>query len=102
MPIYRDSAQEGEIISNERIVEEFLLGHKIKERVKGKADHGNICPVLVLRKNDHRPMIRKSPLRLGLNPVKNGENPLSNLSGHGIDERVSSHHTNLINYQKGL
>jgi hypothetical protein len=93
LTIHRDASQEEKIISDQGIFEELSLSHKVKERGKGDADDGDIGPVLVLGKNDHRPLIRKNFLSLGFDAIKNGKNQLSNSSGHTIDKGVSSHHS---------
>jgi len=76
---------------NQRIFEEFFLGHKVKQGLEGEADDGNISPVLMLGKNDSGPRIRKSLSPIGLDLIKNGENQSGNPSGQEVDERVSSH-----------
>jgi hypothetical protein len=89
--IHRDASQEEKVISNEGIFEEFLLGHKVKQRFERKADNWDICPVLVLGKDNHRPVIGKRLLPLNLHPIKKGENHLGQPFGEGIDKGVSFH-----------
>jgi hypothetical protein len=70
LTIHRDASQEEEVISDQRICEKLLLGHKVKEWDKGNADDGNISPVLVLGENNQGPLIRKNLFSLGLNEIK--------------------------------
>jgi hypothetical protein len=53
-------------MTNERIPEEFSLGHKIEQRPEGKADDGDIRPVLMLGQNDRGAVTRKNLLPLYL------------------------------------
>ena len=89
LPIDRDSTQEGKVMSNQRISEEFLLGHKIEQWLKSDTDHGDIRPVLMFRKDDDRTMIRENSLLLNFNSVKNGKYPLGNFFCRRIDKGVS-------------
>jgi hypothetical protein len=73
-PIHGDATQKRKVISDQGIVEELFLGHKVKKRFERKADNGNIGPVLMFGKDDDRPMISKSLLPLDFNPIKNGQN----------------------------
>jgi hypothetical protein len=80
-PVYRDTAQEGKVISNQRIFKEFPLGHKVKQWLEGETDDRNICPVLVLRENDDRSVKRGNLFLFRFNPIKDGKNQLSNPLG---------------------
>jgi hypothetical protein len=91
LSVHRDATQEEKVISNKRIFEEFSLSHKIKQRVKGKAHHGDIGPVLMLGQDDHRPVIRNNTFPFCLNPIKKGENQLGNPFGHAVDEGIPVH-----------
>ena len=81
---------------NQRIFEEFFLGHKVKHGLEGEADDGNISPVLVLGKNDSGPVIRKSLSPIGFDLIKNGENQSGNPSGQKINNRTPSHHRSIV------
>jgi hypothetical protein len=76
---------------NERIFEELPLGHKVEQRPERKADDRDIHPILMLRENDRRPVIRKSFLPLDLKVIKDGEDHLGRSFGEGIDKEVSFH-----------
>jgi hypothetical protein len=90
-PIHREAAQKEEIVSNQWVFEEFLLGHKVEEWLEGKTDDWDIGPVLMLGENDHRPVIRKRRFPLCLDLIKNGESALGDLFGCGVDKGVPSH-----------
>jgi hypothetical protein len=89
--IHRDAACQEEVISNQGIFEEFLLGHKVKQRFERKADNRDIRPVLVFGQNNHGPAIRKSLLPFDLNLIENGENQAGHSFRDGIDKGVSFH-----------
>jgi hypothetical protein len=89
--IHREAAQKEEVVSNQRVFEEFLLGHKVEEWLEGKADDRDIGPVLMLGENDHRSMIRKRCFPLCLDPIKNGEDTLGHLFGCGVDKGIPFH-----------
>jgi hypothetical protein len=91
-PIHRKASQKGEVISNQGIFEEFLLGHKVKQWIEGKADDRYIGPVLMFGENDHRSIIGEVGFPLGLDPIKNREDPSGNPSGRRIDKQIPSHH----------
>jgi len=93
LPVHREAADKGEVFSNQRILEEFLLGHKVKQRLEGETDDRDIGPVLMLGKNDHRSMIRKRRSLLSLDPIKNGKKQSGGTFGYRIDDRVSSLHS---------
>jgi hypothetical protein len=96
LPIHREAAQKGEVVSNHRVFEELLLGHKVKEWFEGKTDDRDIRPVLVFGENNHRSMIRKRGFLLCFDPIKNGEGPLGDLFGRDIDKGIPFHcHFNL-------
>jgi len=76
---------------NERIFEELPLGHKVEQRTERKADDRDIHPILMLRENDRRPVIRKSFLPLDLKVIKDGEDHLGRSFGEGVDKGVSFH-----------
>jgi hypothetical protein len=76
---------------NERIFEELPLGHKVEQRTERKADDRDIHPILMLRENDRRPVIRKSFLPLDLKVIKDGEDHLGNPPGKLVDDRAPSH-----------
>ena len=71
-PIHRKASRKGEIISNQGIFEEFLLGHKVKQWLEGQADDRDIGPVLMFGEDDHWPLIRKRCLCFYLDPIKKG------------------------------
>jgi len=58
-------------MSNQRIFEEFFLCHKVKERLEGEANDGNISPILMLWENDSGSMVRKSFPLIGIDLIKN-------------------------------
>jgi hypothetical protein len=76
---------------NERIFEELPLGHKVEQRTERKADDRDIRPILMLRENDRRPVIRKSFLPLDLKVIKDGEDHLGRSFGDRVDKGVSFH-----------
>jgi hypothetical protein len=90
-PIHREAAQKEEVVSNQRVFEKFLLGHKVEEWLEGKADDRDIGPVLMLGENDHRSMIRKHCFPICLDPIDNGEDTSGDLFGCGVDKGVPSH-----------
>ena len=81
-----------EVVSNQGVFEEFLLGHKVEEWFEGKTDDRDIGPVLMFRENNHRSTIRKRCFLLRLDPIKNGEDQLGQPFGCRIDEGIPSHH----------
>jgi hypothetical protein len=91
-PIHREAAQKKEVVSNQGVFEEFLLGHKVEEWFEGKTDDGDIGPVLMFGENNHRSTIRKHCFLLRLDPIKNGEDELGQPFGCRIDEGIPSHH----------
>lgn len=76
---------------NERIFEELPLGHKVEQGSERETDDGDIHPVLMLRENNRRPVIRKSLLPLDLKVIKDGEDHLGRSFGDKIDKGVSFH-----------
>jgi hypothetical protein len=78
-------------MSNDRISEEFSFGNKVEQRPERKADDRDIHPILMLRENDRRPVIRKSLLPLDLKMIKDGEDHLGCSFGDGVDDRIPSH-----------
>jgi len=98
LPVHRETAQKGEGISNQWVFEEFLLGHKVKQWLEGKADDRDVGPVLMLGKNDHRSMIRKRRSLLSLDPVKNGKKQSGSTFGYRIDDGVSSLHSSGLSF----
>jgi hypothetical protein len=90
-PIHREASRKGEIISNQGIFEEFLLGHKVKQWLEGQADDRDIGPVLMFGEDDHWPLIRKRCLCLYLDPIKKGEDALSHLSSCDVNKGIPLH-----------
>jgi len=78
-------------MSNERILEEFPLGHKIEEWSKGKTDDRDIRPILMLGENDRRPAIGKRLHLLDLKVIKDREDHLGCPLGYGVDKIISFH-----------
>jgi hypothetical protein len=76
---------------DERIFEELAFGHKVEQRTERKADDRDIHPILMLREDDRRPVIRKSLLPLDLKVIKDGEDHLGRSSGDRVDKGVSFH-----------
>ena len=54
LTIQRDTSQERKVMSDQGISKKFFLRHKVEQRFKGKADNGNIGPVLMLRENNQQ------------------------------------------------
>jgi hypothetical protein len=72
-------------------LEEFLLGHKVKQWLEGETDDRDVGPVLMLGKNNHRSMIRKRRSLLSLDPVKKGKKTLSHLFSCDVDKGIPFH-----------
>jgi hypothetical protein len=76
---------------NERIFEELPLGHKVEQRTERKADDRDIHPILMLRENNRRPVIRKGLLPLDFKVIKDGEDHLGRSFSDRVDKGVSLH-----------
>jgi hypothetical protein len=80
-------------------LEEFLLGHKVKQWLEGQADDRYIGPVLMFGEDDHWPLIRKRCLCLYLDPIKKGEHHSDNPFGHEIDDGIPFYHPFILSRQ---
>ncbi len=91
LSVHRETAEEGQELSNQRVSEEFFLSDKVKQGLEGKADDRNIGPVLMLGEYDHRSVLRQGCPLLGLDPVKKGKDPLCDSSRRCVDKGISFH-----------
>ena len=78
-------------MSNERILKEFPLSHKIEEWSEGKTDDRDIRPILMLGEDDRRPAIGKRLHPLDLKVIEDREDAVGNFPGNLVDYATPSH-----------